>query len=166
MKAKEAISHIHQEPDAQVHSVPADMPVIDVLPLLLDSPRHEVGVEEDGRLLGIIDGASLLESLGRLISARDDSSVITVECNAADYSASILAHAVEDNDVHLVDLLSHPAVDGKISIMLRIRCSDPTAVIHTLERHGYNVVEVSAGNTANSEIAAERLLGLQVLMNV
>lgn len=167
MNAKEAISRFSTTPaDSLQHRVAASTPLLGVLPLLLDSPRRELAVEEEGALLGVIDQASLLESLGHLISARDDSSVLVVECPAADYSASIIAHAVEDADVHLVDLLSSPADNDRIRVTLRVRCADPSAVSRSLERHGYDVIESCASNSADSDIAAERLLSLQVLMNV
>jgi hypothetical protein len=147
-------------------TVPAEMPLISVLPLLLDTPHREVAVENRGHVLGVINQTSLLEGLGYMIAARDDCSVITVECAAGDYSASHLARAVEDADVHLVDLLSVPASEGNIRVMMRVRCTDPTAVVHSLERYGYDVVEVYANSYSNEETALNRLLEVQTLLNV
>lgn len=144
------------------------MPLLDVIPRLLDSKNRELTVVEDGEELGIIDQTSLLEGIGRMIAARDDCSIITVECAPEDYSASILAQAVEDSDAHLVDLFSVPGENGQVKVTLRVRHSDPTAAVRSLERYDFHVIEAhSSGDTIQSiEIATERLLSLQALMNV
>ena len=149
-------------------TVNADMPVIEVVSHLLDAPQRIVGVEEQGEFLGIIDQTSLLEGLGRMIAPRDDCSVISVECAPDDYSASVLSHAIEDTDAHLVDLLTVPASNGMVKVTMRVRHADPTSAVRSLERYGYNVVEVHGATEApqSLEITAERLLSLQALMNV
>lgn len=145
-----------------------DMPVIDVVARLLDNSQQSLTVVEDGETLGVIDRDSLLDGLGRMIAARDDCSVITVECSPQDYSASALAHAVEDTDAHLVDLFTSPAESGLLHVTMRVRHSDPTAASRSLERYGYNVVEAhgASGSMESIEIATERLLALRALMNV
>ena len=65
----------------------------------------------------------MLEGLARMIAARGDCSEVTVECRPEDYSASQLAHAVEDSGAHLVDLFSSPPADGHIRVTLRLRHS-------------------------------------------
>lgn len=167
MNAREAISPFGGDIINGMRSVPADMPLISVLPLLLDAPDRRLSVEEeDHRLLGIIDQSSLLEALGRMIAPRDDSSVIIVECSPSDYSASRIAHAVEDADVHLVDLLSVPSGYDALRVMLRVRCDDPSSVIHSLERYGYKVIDYSGNRDSDESLTIERLLGVKALLNV
>lgn len=148
--------------------VEAEMPLLDVLPRLLDAPGRELGVSDGSVSLGVIDQASLLEGLGRMIAARDDCSVITVECRPEDYSASLLAHAVEDSDAHLVDLLTSPLEDGRLQVVLRVRHNNPDAAVRSLERYDFHVVDAhgSGGGLRDAEIAAERILALQTLLNV
>ena len=167
IKAKDVISPIQplQELKAEV-AVPGEMPLVDVLPRLLDAPGRILYVEEDGERVGVIDQTSLLEGIGRMIPARDDSSLVTVECAPADYSASRLSHAVEDSDAHIVDLWSAPAENGKIRVTLRVRRSDPTPTVHNLERYGYDVVDTSSATYQDAEVAWERLLALNALLNV
>lgn len=169
MTAKDILS-IRKPSDSEVPlvKVEADMPVIDVIPRLLDCERRELTVVEGDENLGIIDQTSLLEGIGRMIAARDDCSVITVECTPEEYSASALAHAVEDSDAHLVDLFTAPAENGLLNVTLRVRHSDPTSAVRNLERYDYHVIDAhSSGDTIQSmEIATERLLALQALMNV
>ena len=148
--------------------IDAGMPVIEVLPRLLDSPGHLLSVTEYGEKIGIIDETSMLEGLGRMIAPRDDCSVITIECAPEDYSASMFAHAVEDTDAHLVDMNSMPSDNGMIRVTLRVRHTDPTSAIRSLERYNYHVIDsYTTGETLQElEIATERLLSLQTLMNV
>lgn len=167
IKAKDVISRIPavEESYAGV-KVPGAMPLVDVLPRLLDAPGRIVEVEEEGASIGVIDQTSLLEGLGRMIAPRDDSSLITVECAPADYSASQLARAVEDSDAHIVDLWSVPAECGKIHVTMRVRQADPTSAVHNLERYGYEVIESVGAENRNAEVAFERLLALNTLLNV
>ncbi|MCH5229777.1 MAG: hypothetical protein J1F12_07285 [Muribaculaceae bacterium] len=169
MTAKDIIS-ISKLPGnvSSAEKVEWDMPVFNVLSRLLESKDRRLSVMEDGEEVGIIDRDSLLEGLGRLIAPRDDCSLITIECAPQDYSAGVIAHAVEDSDAHLVDLFSTPAENGKIRVTLRVSHSDPTAAVRSLERYDYEVVEAhSSGDSLQSmEIATERLLSLQALMNV
>ncbi len=147
-------------------NVGEDMPVVNVLPRLLDSPDGKLGVKEAGELVGVIDRDSLLDGIGRMIAARDDCSVITVECSPADYSASRIAHAVEDTDAHLVDLWSVPSDGGRMRVTLRVRRDDPSSTVHSLERYGYDVVSAYGNDYGDSDMAAMRLLELKTLMNV
>lgn len=151
-----------------LRSIDADMPLIEVLPRLLDTPRHEVGVTDGEISLGVIDQTSMLEGLGRMIAARDDCSVITVECRPENYSASLLAHAVEDSDAHLVDLFTVPDDGGGLKVTLRVRNTDPTLTVRSLERYNYHVVEAhgSGSGYVDAGIMTERLLSLQALLNV
>lgn len=147
--------------------VSSEMPAIDVLPRLLDSDERMLSVVEGDELRGIIDQSSMLEGLNRMLAPRDDSSLITIECAAADYSASRIAHAVEDSDAHLVDLLSVPAEAGRVRVTLRVRRENPMATVRSLERYGYEVVAVSgADDERESEVAMIRMLELQAMLNV
>lgn len=147
-------------------NVDSNMPLFEVLPHLLDAPERLLGVMEGENLVGFIDERSLLEGLGRLIAVRDDSSMLTIECDPEQYSASVISHAVEDNDVHLVDLLSQPSDNGKIKVNLRVRSLDSEGIARSLERYGYQVVESQGGSDEDVNVLAERLASLRILMNV
>ena len=138
----------------------------DVLPLLLDAPGRQLGVMSGDELIGVIDESSLLEGLGRMIAPRDDISYVVVELAPSAYSASSLAHAVEDVDTHLVDLWSVPSKGDTVRVTLRVRCADPSAVVASLERYGYTVVEASGSSYRDAEVAMERLLSLRAMLNV
>ena len=97
---------------------------------------------------------------------RDDCSLVTLQCAPADYSASILTHACEDAGAPVVDLLTQPADERSIRVTLRLRCDDPTPAVHNLERYGYEVAEAEGTRYTDAMIAAERLLEVQMMMNV
>ena len=169
MTARDAISPINRaicNPD--VESVSGDMHLLEVLPRLLDSPCRELSVTDPDGLLrcGVIDQTSLLEAMGRLIATRGDCSVIELVCTPADYSASLIGRAVEDADMHLVDLLSAPGADGRLHVTLRVRCEDPTPAVHSLERYGYEITGVFGHKNVDRTAAIERLLELQAMINV
>lgn len=168
MTAREITSPVRRVAGSRPQRVvDADTPLLEVLPRLLDAPGRELAVTDGSDTLGIIDERSLLEGLGRLIAGRDDSSVITLECTPEEFSASHIAHAVEDSDVHLVDLLTTPVGEGKLKVTLRVRRRDPMPTVHSLERYDFKVTGAYGSDTsAEAIISAERLLSLKALLNV
>lgn len=168
MRAKDVLSpRVSETLLLPMRKVDSEISLLEVLPLLLEAPGRMLGVSREGEEIGIIDEVSLLEGLGRFIAERDDSSVVTVECLPSQYSASSIAHAVEDADMHLVDMISHPADDGMVRVTLRVRSEDPSAAIGSLERYGFRVVERSGhAHDPAAELLSERIASLQALMNV
>lgn len=167
MTAKDIISPLGRALEHRpVRHVEADMPLLDVLPRLLDTPERMLAVTDGKASLGVIDTDSLLAGLGALIAARDDSSVVTLSCSPEQYSASLIAHAVEDADAHLVDLLSTPMADGNLKVTLRVRHDDPSAIVRSLERYGFTVTGAHGARYSDARIADERLRALQLYLNV
>lgn len=149
-------------------NIDARMPLLDVLPALVDAPSRRLGVTDGDRFLGVIDSDSLLDGLSRFIAARDDCSFVEVVCSPADYSAAAIAAAVEDSDTHVVDLLSAPDPDDPalVRVTLRVRASDPSAAAASLERHGFCVDRFYGAESRAAEVAAERLLELKTIFNI
>lgn len=167
MKARDIISpRSASAPMLPSKNVRGDMSVADTLSRMLDTSDHQLGVTEGKELIGIIDEWSMLEGLGKLIAPRDDSSMLTLETSPSAYSASQIARAVEDADVHLVDLWTYPGEEGQLIVTLRVRTTDPSSVVSNLERYGYNVVESLSEENRNMEVAVERLLSLKTLLGV
>lgn len=147
-------------------NVTAETPLLEILPRLLDTADHRLGVTDGKEMVGIIDETSLLLALGALITPRDDSSVIVVATSPSAYSASQIAHAVEDADVHLVDMWTSPGKAGELLVTLRVRTLDPSNVVANLDRYGFDVVEASGAENRDIDTALERLLSLNTLLNV
>lgn len=151
---------------ALLPSVAEEATLFDVLPRLLDSPTRSLAVTRDGITVGAIDRDSMLEGLGAAIQPRDDASVLVVECAPADYSASLLAHAVEDVDVHLCDLNTTVSDRGRLRVTMRVLNRDPQAAIRSLERYGFNVTEAYSAPGVSQTAFDERLAMLQTYLNV
>lgn len=83
-----------------------------------------------------------------------DSSRLLVGCGAEDYSASRLAHAVEDADARLLNLnvtsLVSPGVD--VVVALRIGHRDPSRVVRSLERYGFTVISFDEARVEDDTI--------------
>ena len=167
MRAKDIIAIVTDRcAEAPKRNVDSEMPLINVVPRLLDSAEGRLGVTSEGELIGEITRDSMLEGIGRMLAARDDCSVIALECAPGDYSASRIARAVEDTDAHLVDLCSAPADGGKLLVLIRVRRSDPSPAVHSLERYGYDVIWSYGSESVDNDVAAWRLLELKTLLEV
>lgn len=167
MKARDIISPRSAGiPALPSRNISADTSLVDILPLLLDTSDHLLGVTEGKDLIGIIDEGSLLEGLNTMIAARDDSSIIELEISPSAYSASQIAHAVEDANVHLVDLWTVPGEGDVVKVTVRVRTNDPSSVVGSLERYGYEVITATGEENRNLETAVERLLSLNAMLKV
>ena len=73
-----------------------------------------------------------------------DSSRLLIGCRTADFSASRIAHAVEDADARLLNLnvtsLQSPGAD--LVVALRISHRDAHRAATSLERYGFSVINI------------------------
>lgn len=102
-------------------------------------------------------------SLGRLFPYTPDSSSLTVECPASDYSASSIARAVEDCNAHLLNLnvtSAESAVPDNIVVDLRVNHRNAEAVSRSLERYGFMVTSKDSPLTPLEEKARGNALEL------
>ncbi|MDE6644657.1 MAG: hypothetical protein K2J97_01050 [Muribaculaceae bacterium] len=101
--------------------------------------------------------------LGRLFPYTPESSLLTVECPAADYSASSIARAVEDCDAHLLNLnvtSETSVVPGNVVVDLRVNHRNADAVSRSLERYGFIVTSTDAAMSSAEEKARGNALEL------
>ncbi|MDE7411234.1 MAG: hypothetical protein K2M94_04260 [Paramuribaculum sp.] len=84
-----------------------------------------------------------------------DSSELTVVCDRDDFSASLIARAVEDADAHLLNMNVTSAEVGlyRMAVDLRINHRDAGAVIRSLERYGLHVTNLISGEDSFTEYA-------------
>lgn len=77
-----------------------------------------------------------------------EASRLVVACWPDDFSASALAHAIEDSDAHLVNLnvTGRHLDDGRMTIDLRTNRRNTTAATRSLERYGYEVISAEGGD--------------------
>lgn len=116
-----------------------------------------------------LDEVDIRKPLLHLMPPQPEASLLTVACAPADFSASILARAVEDSNAHLINLnvTDRRLNDGRITVELRTNLRNPASTARSLERYGFEVLEtseevngVAAPNYADSELRtrAEELL--------
>ena len=110
-----------------------------------------------------------------LFPAVDESSRLLVGCRREDYSASRIAHAVEDCNAHLLNLNvtsfgekynynlndDDLGADAKFPVVFDIRVSHRNAesIGRSLERYGYTVLDSSSSNEPD-DTTASRIDGL------
>ncbi len=104
-----------------------------------------------------------------------ESSRLLVGCRREDYSASRIAHAVEDCNAHLLNLNvtslqgddmrradvfdSDEYADAKFPVVFDIRVShrDAAGIARSLERYGYTVLEAQNAAGADDDTLRDRL---------
>lgn len=97
------------------------------------------------RYIGAIDRDSALAAVSSLFPQLDEYTELTVTCKPSQYSASAIAHAVEDADAHLLNLnvTAGTEPDSHTTVMLRVNHSRGESVARSLQRYGYETVEMT-----------------------
>lgn len=83
---------------------------------------------------------------------------IVIAVNPDDFSSSKIAHAIEDCDVHLVNmnLTSVRTAESDLVVALRTTGSNPTAVARSLERYGFRVITYAGQHDDNLDYESRR----------
>ncbi len=106
----------------------------------------------------------------RIFPEIDEWSVLTVSCAYGHYSASRIAHAVEDSNCHLLNLnvtAGLCADTAQTVVELRVSTANPESVARSLERYGYEVIAVdSSSSSAVDDVTRERIEGLMRFLRV
>lgn len=96
------------------------------------------------------------ERLQALLPDGAESCELLVACPPGDYSASVLAKAVEDCDARLLALTVTAMRDstGKPVVMLRADTRNPEGIERSLARYGYEVLNTRGKLTAAEQAEA------------
>lgn len=107
------------------------------------------------------DTAGSARSFSHLMPPLEESSVLTVACRPDDFSASVIARAVEDSDAHLCNLnvTDVRLEDGRITVELRTNRRNAVSTARSLERYGFDVID--AGTDGSDAAAADETLRLR-----
>lgn len=131
-----------------------------VLHKMLDT-ASAVGVVDDAtdKAIGTIDAEGIVASMAQMFPVVDESCELIVECDSHNYSASVVARAVEDCNAHILNLnvMERTTSDKRIAIALRINHSHGEAVARSLARYGYDVVDIVGSNDPISANTQERI---------
>lgn len=108
--------------------------------------------------------------LDRLFPPVEESSTLLLSCRRGDYSASRIAHAVEDCDAHLLNLnvtSDTDSLDNRIAIEIRVSHRNPISVARSLERYGYEVEDFDTSTTtSDADLIRSRLAELMHYLEV
>ena len=93
--------------------------------------------------IGVI--AAMIKAIAGLFPQLDESAELTITCPPSQYSASAIAHAVEDADAHLLNLnvTAGTEPDSLTTVMLRVNHSRGESVAKSLARYGYDTIEIA-----------------------
>lgn len=82
-----------------------------------------------------------------------ESSRLVVACYPANFSASVLARAIEDTNAHLVNMnvTARRLDDGRLTVELRTNQRNCSAAARSLERYGYEVIAVDGAESSETE---------------
>lgn len=96
-------------------------------------------------------GNAYTPELDRLFPALEQWSVLTVECDNGQYSASRVARAVEDCDAHLINLnvVTPMPAHGPLTLELRADRLNAESIARSLERYGYTVTSAISSDALN-----------------
>lgn len=118
---------------------------------------------------GAISRESLLAACSNLFPQLQESTELTVTCPAGHYSASAIAHAVEDADAHLLNLnVIHGTLpNSDTTVELRVNHSRGIMVARSLFRYGYETVAMhSSESAAADDTTAQRASALLHLLEM
>ena len=96
-------------------------------------------VDNSEQFLGIIEKKEVLEALSTMLNISAAGSTITVQLNRSDFTLTELVHLIETEGAKILGLTveQQKETESLIQISLRITHQDTSAVISTLQRHGY-----------------------------
>ncbi|MCG2588388.1 CBS domain-containing protein [Rhodohalobacter sulfatireducens] len=105
--------------------------------------QHEVRllpvVDSSETYLGVIEKKQVLEALSTMLNIATAGSTITVEIPQSDFTISELVHLIETEGAKILGLTVEQPVDFEESLRVSLKISheDTSAVISSLQRHGY-----------------------------
>lgn len=93
---------------------------------------------------GSVDPNDAASALARLFPPLDEFTELTITCRAGQYSASAIAHAVEDADAHLLNLnvVGGTYANSDTTIVIRVNHSRGDSVARSLLRYGYETIDM------------------------
>jgi CBS domain-containing protein len=90
--------------------------------------------------LGAITSPELIAAFARITAIQNSGTIIEIEMNTHDYSSSQISQIIESNDSKILSLyISASETSTKIKITLKLDTSEPSAIIQTFNRYGYEV---------------------------
>lgn len=95
----------------------------------------------------------IISDFDTLFPHLDDESYILVGCRSTDYSASLIARAVEDCNAQVLNLnvTALPGNNNDLVVSVRINHRDPSLVVRSLDRYGFDVIDAAPGRVGDAD---------------
>ncbi len=110
-------------------------------------------VNDEGDLVGVINTADLLKTLGNFSGAEEIGGIIVLEMERSQFAISEISRIVESNDCTILHLNSHTdAATGMLTVTLHINKREIASVVATFERYEYDVIYYFGNEKFENEI--------------
>ncbi len=109
-----------------------------------------------------------LPDLATLYPPVAESSRLLIGCQRSDFSASAIARAVEDCDAHLLNLNVTDIEDDRAPVVIDIRTNhrDPLRIARSLQRYGYDVLDIDAPALLDDDTMRSRIDQLMLYLDM
>lgn len=114
--------------------------------------QHEVRLlpitDRNETCLGIIEKKQVLEALSHMLNLTTSGSVVTVEIQKSDFTLSEIVYLIETEGAKVLGLTVEQTdnSDSTLHVSIKLNKTDTSAVVSSLQRHGY----VTAAQSRNS----------------
>ncbi len=172
MVAKDAIAANIESISVDIPSISESAPFGTVLEKMSATPGGMLRLTQESTpeiTSGYITRESLLDACTRLFPQLQESTELTVVCPAGHYSASAIAHAVEDADAHLLNLnvTQGTQPNSVTTVELRVNHARGIMVARSLRRYGYETVAMHSSGSENlNDTTAQRANALLHLLEL
>jgi CBS domain-containing protein len=122
--------------------------IFDAVKVMLDSDVSIVPVlDMQRRYMGCITRADLVRVLGEITSSTEPGDMIILEIERHNYSLTQIASIIEQHSAKVINMFLSPVpLSYNIYVNLKITGGDTSAVVLSLERHGYRIAYIFADN--------------------
>ena len=113
-------------------------------------------VDKNGIYLGIVEKKDVLEAFSKMLNITTTGSVITVEVTKEDFTISELVHLIETEGAKILGLTVDQPVDDsmRLRISIKINHIDTSAVVSSLQRHGYHTTTENQNDLLQTDITS------------
>ena len=123
-------------------------------------------IDEENKLLGILDRSRMFEILIRLTKAHAPGSTIILHVPKNSYSLTHIASIIENEGAKIISVFSQYNEEEEIYLVsIKISAEDPSRIIASLERMGYNVYYYTASDVQPIMDLQERVNALLKFLN-
>ena len=121
------------------------LPQAHTLDILSVASKHVVSVvpvvDAKGAYLGSVRSDELLSEIASMLGAHVEGGIIVLHLSERDHSISQIARIIEENGAKILSLSVSPLPEGDLELCAKIDRPDLNAIVQSLKRFNYRVVE-------------------------